>query len=61
MRLAQVTAVLELRHHVADHRSAHAELMARDYLRRTDGLGGRDELLHSRDNQRALPVRKRVA
>src|SRR5260370_3414612 len=61
MRLTQVTAVFELRHHVADHRAAHAELMARDYLRGAYWLGGRDELLHCRDHQRMLPVRKRVA
>ena len=60
MRLAQVAAILELGHHVADHRGAHAELMARDNLCGTDRLGSRDKLLHRRQHQRMLPVRKRV-
>src|SRR5271156_5066751 len=60
MRLAQVTAVFELGHHVANHRGAHAELMARDNLRGSDGLRGRDELLHGREYQRVLTIRERV-
>ena len=55
--LAQVTAVLELGHHVAHHRGAHAQLMPRDDLRRSNRLGGRDKLLHRREHQRMLPVR----
>jgi hypothetical protein len=35
--------------------------MVRDYLGGSDGFGGRDELLHSRNDQRMLPVRKRIA
>ena len=50
MRLKQITAVLELRHHVADHRGAHAEMMPRDDLRGAHRLRGRDEFLHRRDN-----------
>ena len=61
MRLAQVAAVFELGHHVADHRGAHAQLMPRDNLRGTYRLGSRDELLHRREHQRMLPVRKRGA
>ena len=61
VRLTQVTAVFQLGHHVAHHRGTHPQLMARDDLRRTDRLGGRDELLHRREDQRVLPVRERVA
>jgi hypothetical protein len=50
MRLAQVTAVFQLGHHVAHHRGAYAQLMARDDLRGADGLGGRDEFLHRRED-----------
>src|ERR1039458_8471760 len=60
VRLTQVTTVFQLGHHVAHHRSAHAQLMARDDLRRTYRLGGRDELLHRREDQRVTPVRERV-
>ena len=60
VRLAQVAAVFELGHQVAHHRGAHAQLMVRDYLRRSDRLGSRDKLLHGREDQRMLPVRERV-